>query len=485
MHVELFVDNFAGGGGASEGIKQAIGRDVDIAINHDIDAIRMHKTNHPNTRHYLENVWDINPKQVCGGRPVALAWFSPDCKHFSKAKGGKPVDKNIRSLAWVALRWAATVRPRMLIIENVPEFSSWGPLLENGRPDPKRKGHIFNTFINAFKKHGYKVEYKNLVGHELGAPTSRKRFFIIARCDGRQIIWPQKTHEDPRSKNFDPTIHTPWITVADFIDFSIPTVSIFGRKKQLAENTLKKIALGYKKFIQESPDPFIVPGNHELIAPYIIQLGQQGFSGNNRCSSIEKPISTIVSKAEHILVTPFLIQYHGEKFEGEVRGQNLQTPIMNIDTSNRYGLVASYLVQLNKSVVGQQLDKPINTITAGGLKFAEVRAFLISYYGSGGGQELSKPIRTITSKDRFALITIKGVDYACIDIGMRMLTPRELFRGHGFSEKYIIEHDFEGKEYTKKQQVNKVGNSVPPAFAKTLVELNLPEFCKTIKSLVI
>lgn len=562
---EIVVDNFAGGGGASTGIKMAIGRDVDIAINHDPAAIAMHKANHPFTEHYNESVWDIDPVTATGGRPVGLCWFSPDCKHFSKAKGGRPVDKNIRGLAWVALKWAATVRPRVIMLENVEEFKTWGPLLGD-RPDPDQKGRTFNCFVNALRRHGYQVDWRELRACDYGAPTIRKRFFLIARCDGRPIVWPDPTHGDPASNQVKAGVLKPWHTAAECIDWSIPCPSIFERKKPLAENTLRRIAKGLQKFVIDNPQPFIVQVNHGgdnfrgadfdkpfptvtakhgfgLVTPYVTQICQNGFAGDNRSSDIDRPLSTVCTKNEHMLITPYiaanqfnnaggaadqplhtiltgnhhylvapnLIQYHGEQSEKEVRGQALQRPLMVVDASNRYGLVAaslvkhyggnyqgagagvdkplptittvdhnaivtSNLIQLNKSSE-QNIEKPFNTITAGGWHFGEVRAFLLKYYGQGGGQKLDEPLHTITTKDRFGLITIAGQDYQIVDIGMRMLTPRELFRAQGFPDTYIIEHDYLERPYPKTAQVARCGNAVPPQLPAALVLANLPELC--------
>ena len=525
---EIVVDNFAGGGGASTGIKMAIGRDVDIAINHDPAAIAMHRANHPLTEHYCESVWDIDPKTATGGRPVALCWFSPDCKHFSKAKGGKPVDKNIRGLAWVALRWAATVRPRVIMLENVEEFKTWGPL-KNNYPDPEQKGRTFNCFVNALRRHGYKVDWRELRACDYGAPTVRKRFFLIARCDGKPIVWPEPTHGNPASIEVKVGRLKPWHTAAECIDWSLPCLSIFERKKPLAENTLRRIAKGLQKFVIDNPTPFIVQVNHggdnyrgvDLTKPFPTITAKHGFGvvtpyvmvnqHQNAGSKVNTPLHTILTGNHHYLMLPHLIQYHGEKSTKEVRGQDLKDPLLVVDASNRYGLVATHLVkhyggnykgsgasmikpmptittvdhnavvtsnliQLNKSSE-QDLHKPFNTITAGGGHFAEVRAFLIKYYGQACGQNLTEPLHTITTKDRFGLITVAGIEYQIIDIGMRMLTPRELFRAQGFSDDYIIEHDDKGKPYPKTAQVARCGNAVPPQLPAALVRANLPELC--------
>lgn len=463
--IELIVDNFAGGGGASEGIEEAVGRCVDIAINHDPAAIAMHKTNHPNTKHYCENVWEVDPREACQGKVVALAWFSPDCKHFSKAKGGKPVEKKIRGLAWVVLKWAGKVKPRVIILENVEEFKTWGPV-RKGRPVKSKSGQTFETWKSQLKSLGYKVEYRELKACDYGAPTSRKRFFCIARRDGKPIIWPEPTHAPKDTLEVIAGLKKPYRTAAEIIDWSIPCPSIFERKKPLAENTLRRIARGIEKFVINNPEP------------YIVRIGQTGFGGDRLQYEINKPLTTITSKAEHLLVTPFLTQYHSYKND-KGRGQALDKPIMTLDTSNRYGLVTSHIIQMNHNSIGQKVTKPLNTITAHTNHFGEVRAFLIKYYGGeDAGQDLKTPLHTVTSKDRFGLVTIHGQDYQIVDIGMRMLTPRELFNAQGFPPDYIIDHDFEGKAYPKTEQVARCGNAVPPVFSKALVEANFPELCE-------
>lgn len=492
---ELIVDNFAGGGGASAGIEMALGRSVDIAINHDPAAIAMHKANHPGTRHYCESVWDIDPREACGGKPVGLAWFSPDCKHFSKAKGGKPVDKNIRGLAWVAVRWAATVRPRVIILENVEEFKTWGPVID-GQPDITRRGRTFNSFVNALRRHGYAVDWRELRACDYGAPTIRKRFFLIARCEGQPITWPEPTHGDPKCPAVQAGHLKPWVPAAAIIDWSLPCPSIFERRRPLADATLRRIARGIMRFVVENPEPFIVKANH----------GGSDFQGQ----SIHDPMQTLTSKTGYGLVSPILTQYHGEKTPGEVRGQPVNAPIQTIDAANRYGLVAAFLtkyyggyytgagsdlteplhtvtandhhalitshiVKLKGTNIGQQMTMPLQTVTAGGNHFGEVRAFLIKYYGQGFGQSVMEPLHTVTSKDTFGLVTVKGERYAIADIGLRMLEPRELFNAQGFPGDYIIHKDAYGREYPKYAQVARCGNAVPPPLAEALVRANMPE----------
>jgi DNA (cytosine-5)-methyltransferase 1 len=462
---ELIIDNFAGGGGASTGIELAIGRSVDIAINHDPDAIAMHKVNHPASKHYCESVWEVNPIEATEGKPVALAWFSPDCKHFSKAKGGKPVEKKIRGLAWIVLKWAGKVRPRVIILENVEEFQTWGPI-KKGRPIKSKKGETFNKWKEQLESLGYVVEHRELKACDYGAPTTRKRFFLVARCDGKPIVWPEPTNASKDTLEVQAGLLKPYRTAAEIIDWSIPCPSIFERSKPLAENTLKRIAKGLEKFVFNNSEPFI------------LSIGQTGFS-NDRTRSIHDPINTIVSKAEACLVTPTLIQYHTETSKNSVRGQKVDEPIMTLDSSPRYGLVEVALEKGkdHSEEVQKFLDKYYGRAVFGDRKNKD-DAFLIKYYGQGVGQDIRTPLDTVVSKDRFGLVTIKGEEYKILDIGLRMLTPRELFNAQGFPEDYIIDHDYAGKTYAKTKQVARCGNAVPPPFAKALVEANLPELCK-------
>ena len=534
---EIIVDNFAGGGGASTGIEMAIGRSVDIAINHDPVAIAMHKVNHPDTEHFCESVWDIDPRKAVKGRPVALCWFSPDCKHFSKAKGGKPVEKHIRGLAWVAVRWAATVRPRVIILENVEEFKTWGPLV-NGKPDPKQKGRTFNAFINALRRQGYQVEWRELRACDYGAPTIRKRFFMVARCDGRQIVWPQATHGNPESPEVKSGKLKPWRTAAEIIDWSLPCPSIFERKKPLAENTMKRIARGIQKFVIDNPKPFIVRVNYSgsshhycdnidepfktitsknglgVVAPVIArQFGQSvghnvidplgtvtaGGMGKSQLitaflakhygggyvgpgSSLRDPIHTVTTTDHNALVTAFLSKYHGETSPAGARGQAPDEPIKTVDTSNRFALATSHLIKFRGTGagmnIGQPVTEPLHTVSAGGTHIGEVRAFLLKYYGADTGQVITDPLHTVTTKHRFGLVTIHGQDYQIVDIGMRMLEPHELFAAQGFSSDYIIDRDAEGNKFSKANQVARCGNAVPPPLAENLVKANLPELCE-------
>lgn len=496
---EIIVDNFAGGGGASTGIALAVGRSVDVAINHDPIAIAMHRANHPDTEHYCENVWDVDPRKATAGRPVALVWLSPDCKHFSKAKGGKPVEKAIRGLAWVAVRWAATVKPRVIILENVEEFKTWGPLLKDGRPDQAQKGRTFNCFVNALKRQGYQVDHRELRACDFGAPTIRKRLFLVARCDGHPIVWPKPTHGDPESAEVKAGMLKPWRTAAEIIDWSLPCPSIFERKRTLAENTMRRIARGIQKFVIDNPKPFIIKVNHkgelfrgqQIDEPFQTITSKNGWGivapiitrqfGRSTGHSMDEPLGTVTAGGggKSQLVAAFLAQYHKETANHEVRGQVLDKPILTLDTSNRYALVSSHLVKLRGTCQhGQAVMEPVHTITAGGLHIGEVRAFLLKYYSTGTiGQSCYEPLQTITTKHRFGLVTIHGQDYQIVDIGMRMLEPHELYAAQGFPADYIIDHDKKGNRFSKAAQVAMCGNSVPPNLSEALTRANLPELC--------
>ena len=545
IHGELIVDNFAGGGGASTGIEMATGYSVDIAINHDPEAIKMHKANHPNTKHYCENVWAVDPVKACNGHPVALAWFSPDCKHFSKAKGGKPKDKFIRGLAWVACRWAGLVQPRVIMLENVEEFKTWGPLGRRHHPIKAKQGETFQKFVQQLTDLGYEVQFRELIAADYGAPTMRKRFFMIARCDGKPIVWPEPTHAPADSEEVKAGLKKPYVGAYTQIDFSRPCPSIFDTSEEikekygiravrpLAQKTMDRIARGFIKFVLNNPKPFIIQCNHGgerrpndirepmptitgkhgygIVEPYMVQIGQTGFT-KDRSKDVREPLTTIVSKNEHCLISPTLIQYHSETSKDGVRGQTIEDPIMTVDSSNRYGLVTSFLhkyydggykgagetvenplptvtawdhnsvvtanlIQMNNHCDGKDIRQPLPTITAGDGHFGEVRAFLIKYYGQGTGQDIKDPLDTVTAQDRFGLVTINGTDYQIVDIGLRMLEPRELYGCQGFPDDYIIDHDYTGKIYPRSEQVRRCGNAVCPPIPAALVRANLPELC--------
>lgn len=474
IHGELIVDNFAGGGGASTGIELATGYSVDIAINHDPEAIRMHKTNHPNTKHYCEDVWQVDPVKACKGYPVGLAWFSPDCKHFSKAKGGKPKDKFIRGLAWVACRWAGLVRPRVIMLENVEEFKTWGPLNRRKHPIKSKQGKTFKKFVQQLTDLGYEVQFRELVAADYGAPTMRKRFFLIARCDGKPITWPEPTHGPADSEQVKNGSLKPYVGAYMQIDFSRPCPSIFDTSEQikekygiravrpLAPKTMARIARGLKKFVLENPEPFIIQCNH---------------GGERKPGDIREPMPTITGKHGYGIIAPTLIQYHSETVKDEVRGQTIVDPVMTVDSSNRYGLVTSFLSKFYKSGTGQDLREPLHTITTSPGHFGEVRAFLTKYYGAGTGQSVKDPLDTITAQDRFGLVVIAGTEYQIVDIGLRMLEPSELYGCQGFPDDYIIDHDYTGKKYPRSEQVRRCGNAVCPPIPAALVRSNLPELC--------
>ena len=582
---ELVVDNFAGGGGASTGIELATGYSVDIAINHDPEAIKMHKVNHPNTKHYCENVWEVDPVKACKGHPVGLALFSQDCKHFSKAKGGKPVEKNIRGLAWVVLKWAALVRPRVIMLENVEEFQTWGPCIpirdkDTGRvivsmvgrhdrekneprtrvadpgevvpvdrqifqPDPKRSGQTYKKWRKQLEALGYEIDTKELVAADYGAPTMRKRFFMIARCDGKPIVWPEPTHGPADSEEVKAGLLKPYVGAYTQLDFSLPCPSIFDTAEEikrkygiravrpLAQKTMDRIARGLKKFVLDNPEPFIIQCNHggerrqnDIKEPLPTITGKHGYgivepkivpymgtnTTNHPGGNCKNPIHTITTGNQQCLISPTLIQYHSETSKDEVRGQSIEDPIMTVDGSNRYGLVTSFLhkyydggytgagdtvenplptvtswdhnslcavnlIQMNNHCDGRDVKEPIPTITAGDGHFGEVRAFLIKYYGQGTGQDVKEPLDTVTSRDRFGLVTINGTDYKIVDIGLRMLEPKELYGCQGFPDDYIIDRDYTGKKYPRSEQVRRCGNAVCPPIPAALVKANLPELC--------
>ena len=647
---ELIIDNFAGGGGTSTGLEQAFGRPVDIAINHDPEALAMHAANHPHTTHLCESVWDVDPIKVTGNRPVGLVWLSPDCKHFSKAKGGKPVEKRIRGLAWVTLRWAAKCKPRVIMLENVEEFKTWGPLLVeadgSAKPDPAKKGKTFDSFIRQLRAHGYTVDYREMRGCDHDTPTIRKRFFLVARRDGIAIKWPEPTHGAPDSIGVRAGKLLPYRTAAECIDFSLPCPSIFERDRPLAPATLRRIAKGIMRYVVDAEEPYIVnvansktsgrapnvwpmgeplrtitsaPG-FAMVAPTIVPVTHQGgdrtesigepfrtITGAHRgekalgvatlvqvgygeregqaprALDIEKPLGTVVGAAakhalveaelapfvmtnttghpgagvdmpvptitaagnqavataflakhytgvvgsdltdpigtvtacdHHSLVTAFLTEHanasnqrvmpadaplrticaqvkgghfsmvsaHITKFRTGATGSDMNTPLPTITAGPKenpagaphaLGIVTSNLVKLRGTSTAAGTDEPLGTVSAGGQHHAEVRSFLLAYYGTDQSQGLADPLATVTSRDRFGLVTIHGQDYQIVDIGLRMLQPRELFRAQGFPDDYIIGDDpAQGLKLTKSAQVRMCGNSVCPPMAKALILAN-------------
>lgn len=527
MTQEIFVDNFAGGGGASTGIEIGLGVTVAAAINHDPAAILMHKTNHPYTEHYQASVWDIDPREVCRGRPVAGAWFSPDCKHFSKAKGAALVNREIRGLAWITLRWAALVRPRVIMLENVEEFQTWGPV-RKGKPVKKLAGTTFRKFISQLRDLGYAVEYRELVAADLGAPTTRKRFVLIARCDGRPIVWPERTHAPRDSEEVRSGRLKPWRSAAEIIDWSLPCPSVFESKAEilekyglkavrpLADNTMRRIIRGVDKFTIRSGEPFIV---------------QQKFQ--NTAQDIGKPLTTVTAVGAHEphktitakhtggIVAPSLIQYHTEQTEG-VRASGLGVPINTVDASNRYGLACANLVEYYTG--GRPLDvtEPMHTVTSHDRE-AVVAAHVVKFKGDNLGSDPAEPMQTVTAsagrnracgggtfalckvwlcktgdsglhrwpevrallnrycgytlaEDELLLLEIGGAFYYIADIGLRMLSPRELYNAMGFPPDYIIDRDYTGKPYPKNEQVARCGNAVCPPLAAAVARANFPEY---------
>jgi DNA (cytosine-5)-methyltransferase 1 len=571
---ELIIDNFAGGGGTSTGLEQAFGRPVDIAINHNAEALAMHAANHPHTKHLCESVWDVDPIKVTGNQPVGLVWLSPDCKHFSKAKGGKPVEKKIRGLAWVTLRWAAKCKPRVIMLENVEEFKTWGPLLidehGNAKPDPAKKGQTFDSFVRQLKAHGYEVDYREFRACDFGTPTIRKRFFLVARRDGIKIQWPAATHGAPDSIGVKSGKLQAYRTAADCIDWAIPCPSIFERKKVLADATLRRIAKGIMRYVVNAADPFIIGqggpiysgkpvsveqpfgtlttenhrsivvpsivpiahyngrdtahdaaaplstitahpkgGSHALMTAMLVDAAHSEVSPNgvkrwgNGTQDIETPMGTVVASGNKALVSAFLAKHYSGVVGSDLKESigtvtsvdhhSLVTAHIQRDMSQSIGhaidaplatttagggghsaLVTSNLIKLRGDNVGQAVDSPLATISAGGQHHAEVRAFLLSYYGSEkDADSIDSPTRTVTSRDRFGLVTIKGLDYQIVDIGLRMLAPRELFRAQGFPDSYIIgDNQEQGLTLTKSARVRMCGNSVCPPMAFALIQAN-------------
>lgn len=553
---EIFVDNFAGGGGASTGLETGLGVTVAAAINHDPAAILMHKTNHPYTEHYQASVWDIDPRQVCRGRPVAGAWFSPDCKHFSKAKGAALVDKKIRGLAWITLRWAALVRPRVIFLENVEEFQTWGPV-RKGKPVKKLAGTTFRKFIAQLQDLGYTVEYRELVAADYGAPTTRKRFVLIARCDGRPIVWPEPTHAPRTSEAVRAGKLKPWRSAAEIIDWTLPCPSIFDTKEEIMQryglkavrplrpNTMRRVARGVDKFTIRSGEPFIVPtgygerkgqaprthdinepaptivgtAKHNLVVPYLAECNH---SGGGHVADVRDPYKTITAKHTGGIIAPSLIQYHTEQTEN-VRASGLSTPINTIDASNRYGLTCANLVEYYTGGRPLNVQEPMHTITSHDRE-AVAAAHVVKYKGTNLGSSPAEPVQTETSCGTFALckvwlykaqqpggpdrwpqvrdllntycgydlgerdillLEINGAFYYIADIGLRMLTPRELYNAMGFPADYIIDHDYTGRPYPKSEQVARCGNAVCPPLAAAVARANFPEYVAEVGDTIV
>ncbi len=511
---DIFVDSFAGGGGASTGIELATGHPVDIAINHDASAIMMHKKNHPFTEHYQEDVFGVDPVKAVRGRHVRLAWFSPDCKHFSRAKGAALVDKKIRGLAWIVLRWAGTVRPDVIMLENVPEFVTWGPV-RKGKPIKSKAGQTYRKWYQQLSDLGYRIESKELCAADYGAPTIRKRFCLIARCDGNPIVFPERTHAPRDSEEVKSGKCKPWRSAAEIIDWSLPCYSIFASKEEikqtygatvmrpLKDNTMRRIARGLDKFVLKSKEPFIVP--------YIMSNNT-----NNAPHGLTEPIPTLTTGNRNFLISPTLIQYHTEQNEKEARGQELTEPLKTVDTQNRYGLSAVHLTQYFSGDHYHSLHEPLATVTT--REREAVTAVHLSHFkGQDKGQDVRDPLMSITARDgQFAEIltviqkydenTPKNLGYwrqirdmlnkycgydikddeillifigqsfwYLYDIGLRMLSPRELYDAMGFPSDYVIDRDEDGNTISRADQVARCGNAVCPAVAEAMVRANINE----------
>jgi DNA (cytosine-5)-methyltransferase 1 len=417
-----------------------------------------------------------------------LLWASPDCKHFSKAKGGKPVSKKIRGLAWVVVKWARLVRPRIICLENVEEFQTWGPLTDAGLPCPDRKGKTFQRWVAQLRNLGYAVEWRELRACDYGAPTIRKRLFLVARCDGQPIQWPAPTH----GKGLKP-----YRTAAECINWSLPCPSIFERERPLAEATLRRIAHGIKRYVIDAAKPFIVPVTHQgdnrvqaideplrtvtsarrgefaLAVPTMIQTGYGERPGQSpRVPGLDKPLCTCVDGQKHALVAAFLAKHYGGH---ETPGTPLHKPCSTVTTQDHHHLVTSNLAKLRGTSNSAAADAPLGTVSAQGFHHAEVRALLLKYYGTDQDPQLREPLHTVTTKDRFGLVTVHGEDYFIADIGMRMLQPRELYRAQGFPDSYAIDRGADGRVLSKAAQVRMCGNSVCPPLARAIVEANFVE----------
>lgn len=498
---ELVVDNFAGGGGASSGIEAALGRPVDFAINHDPEALAMHKANHPETRHFLEDVWAVDPKEACGSRSVGLAWFSPDCTHFSRAKGARPREQGIRGLAWVVIRWAKAVAPRVIVLENVEEFQTWGPLDADGYPIASRSGETFREWLSELTGLGYSVEFQTLVAADYGAPTTRRRLFLVARRDGRRPAWPSPTHGNGRE--------LPWRPAAEIIDWGLPCPSIFERTRPLADATMRRIARGIQRYVLGSANPFIIPLTHQgdarvhsiaepvrtitgahrgelaLVEPFVVRHGHYSTrtgaglvegkgAGTFRGQPLSSPLATVCATNDKHLVCPVVVKHYG----GQV-GHRVDRTLGTVTARDHHALAAAFLTKFYGTSTGSDARRPVPTVTAndrGGGHLAEVRAFLMKYHGGRGAPrvgDLFDPLRTVDTANRFGLVVVHGVEYRVVDIGMRMLQPHELFAAQGFPPEYEIAPEHNGRRLTKTAQIRLAGNSVCPPAAEAVIRANL------------
>lgn len=449
----LVVVGFAGGGGSCEGIKQALGFEPHIAMNHNPVAMAMHAVNHPRTLHYPEDIFSVDPLISTGGLPVLLGWFSPDCRHFSRAKGGTPVKKEIRGLAWVVLRWALAVRPKYLMMENVEEFRTWGPLLADKHghwyPDPVRTGETFRAFVGMLSSGvaadcpalaeaceflkididsddakrlvrglGYNVDHKELRACDYGAPTIRKRLFLVGRCDGEPVAWPEPSHGAPDSAAVLAGHIKPWRTAAECIDWSIPTRSIFGRKKDLADNTLRRIVKGMKRFVIDNPDP------------YIVQIGQTGFGGDGRQYSTEQPLTTVTSKAEHLLIEPHVVKCNHTSNRTKYdcfRGQSGRLPLQTVTQTHGFAVAAPVVVRQFGASTAQRADAPVGTIMpGGGGKTQLASAVLVGAGGpkySGKPRGVDVPMITLPATSHTALASVHLLRFRQGSKGQGVLSP--------------------------------------------------------------
>jgi len=523
LSAKLVIVLFAGSGGSCTGIEQAIGRHVDIAVNHNPDAISCHAKNHPQTEHHREDVRYISPRDLVRARHVGYFHASPDCTDHSQAKGGQPRDTEIRSLSWVVVRWGGQVAPDVITLENVEQIRKWGPLIAKrdkatGRvvkidgtvagpgeyvprrlqhlvPDPERIGKTWERFLQLLRQQGYVIEHRLLRAADYGVPTKRVRLFMVARRDGLPIQWPEPTHAKKPSKG-----QKKWKTAAECIDFTIASRSIFERTKPLADATLRRVAHGMKKFVLDSGDPFIVPianwsresvdsirepvrtltvwprgGSLSIVTPVLVQTGYGERVGQApRALNILEPLGTAVAGGvKHALVSAFLEQANG--FGNVLPAHGVDEPVSTIMTKGaNQRLVTAHLAP----AAGAECETRVADYNlapeaeAGALRCS---AFLIRYYGAGGQWgDLREPMHTITTKDRLALVTVwlKGEPWVIVDICLRMLTPRELATASGFPRQYVIDRGHDGRMFTKTQQVAMIGNAVPPGLQRAVTAAN-------------
>lgn len=550
---ELLVDEFACGGGMSEAIEQATGRHVDIAVNHDEDACSMHAANHPQTEHHWKDVFEVCPRRATKGRAVGLLHISPDCTHHSQARGGQPRSKKLRGLAWIGVRWAGVKRPRIITLENVKQILQWGPLIakrcpKTGRvvkldgtvaaegervpvqqqhlvPDPRHAGRTWRAFVRALERLGYAVEARVLCAADYGAPTTRSRLFMVARCDGAPIVWPEPTHFKNPAKG-----QKRWRSAAECIDWNIPGKSIFEREKPLADATLRRVAHGMKRYVLDSADPFIVQianwsrdgvtsardplstvtawprgGSHAVVAPVMVQAGHgQGTPDAPRWShgnkSVRDPVGTVTASGggQAVAIGTLVQMGYGEREGQAPRALDAHQPLGTVVGAGKFAAVTAFVEQANggfNATPARDAREPLSTSTATGSQQRLVTAtvveptltpsqeegalrcaaFLIRYYGQGGQLgDMREPMSTSTTKDRLALVTVwlRGTPYVIVDIQLRMLTPRELYNANGFPKTYIIDRGHDGRVFSKSTQVRMCGNAVPPPLGRAVIEAN-------------